>query len=148
MVILNTVRDMHIFEHFTGFLSSIMVVITFFSMVYPKTRKVIMEYFKDKSNVKSINELKKDVSHKLAVTTDRVQTIQYATVTLLHDRLYDGCTKAIHRGYTTVYELDNIRHLYDAYHSLGGNGTGTDLIKRVLSLPLQKIQEDSKETKK
>ena len=33
--------------------------------------------------------------------------------------------------------LKNIEYLYNAYHALGGNGTGTELYQRVQKLPLE-----------
>ena len=64
-----------------------------------------------------------------------------AILVLLHDAVYRNCEKAIRRGYTTVMEFDNITELYNAYHAMGGNGTGTELYERVKKLPLHnKIQ--------
>lgn len=56
---------------------------------------------------------------------------------LLHDAVYHNCEKAIHRGYTTIMEFDNITELYNAYHALDGNGTGTELYNKVRALPIQ-----------
>ena len=60
---------------------------------------------------------------------------------LLHDRLYQGCTHHINNGYITTEELKNMEYLYNGYHELGGNGTGTELYERVKDLPLK---EDKK----
>lgn len=54
-----------------------------------------------------------------------------ATITLLHDRLYNACEKALKNGKISLYTLDNITHLYTEYHRLGGNGTGTERSDRV-----------------
>ncbi len=61
---------------------------------------------------------------------------------ILHDRLYQICRSHIHKGYVTVGELGNIERLYNAYHDLGGNGTGEEIYGRVMRLPLQKKEEE------
>lgn len=60
-----------------------------------------------------------------------------AILVLLHDAVYRNCERAIRRGYTTLMEFDNITELYNVYHSMGGNGTGTELYERVRKLPIR-----------
>lgn len=36
---------------------------------------------------------------------------------------------ASNAGYITEDDLNNLKYLYDSYHSQGGNGTGTELYK-------------------
>lgn len=55
---------------------------------------------------------------------------------LLHDRLYQGCRYFLKLGTINEAELSNMGRLYESYHQLGGNGTGTELFKRIQSLPL------------
>ena len=54
---------------------------------------------------------------------------------LLWFRLDKDAYAALDRGYTTRVELDRISDEYDAYHALGGNGTGTALFEAVKRLP-------------
>ena len=65
-----------------------------------------------------------------------------AELALLHDAVYNSCQKAIHRGYTTVMELENIEALYKVYNEMGGNGTGTQLYERVTKLPIKAHTEE------
>jgi len=44
----------------------------------------------------------------------------------------------IEKGEITVSALDNIEGIYNAYHKLGGNGTGTEIYERVRELELKK----------
>lgn len=67
--------------------------------------------------------------------------LKEGVLALLHDRLYQGCTHHINNGYITTEELKNMEYLYNGYHELGGNGTGTELYERVKDLPLK---EDKK----
>lgn len=61
---------------------------------------------------------------------------------LLHDRLFQGITYYLKLGCTDVDGFDNITHLYKAYHSLGGNGTGTELYNRFTKLQIkEKVDE-------
>ena len=54
----------------------------------------------------------------------------------LHMRLYELCQRCIDKRNVTTEELKNAEEVYDTYHSLGGNGTGTALYKKILELPI------------
>lgn len=56
---------------------------------------------------------------------------------ILHDRLYQVCRFYIHQGWIDVESMKNVEYLYDSYHDLGGNGTGTELYNRVNSMPIK-----------
>ena len=56
---------------------------------------------------------------------------------MLHDRLYQSCRYYLHQGYVDVEGLTNVGVIYEAYHELHGNGTGTNLYERVESLPVR-----------
>ena len=60
-----------------------------------------------------------------------------ASLALLHDRLYQACRFYLTRASIDVEGLKNIEYLYEAYHTLGGNGTGTELYERVKKLPIK-----------
>lgn len=59
-------------------------------------------------------------------------------VAILHDRLFQSGMYFINKGEISVSELDNIEGMYNAYHKLGGNGTGTEIYERVKDLDLKK----------
>ncbi len=73
--------------------------------------------------------------------------IKAGMVAILHDRLYQTCNYYLELGYIPLPTekaeeiLDNLKILYDAYHALGGNGTGTDIYNRTKKLPLKKVEE-------
>ena len=61
-----------------------------------------------------------------------------ALLAILHDRLYQLCNEHIHQGCITIDAMKNIEYIYNSYHALGGNSTGTELYNRVKSLPIKK----------
>lgn len=65
------------------------------------------------------------------------EALKEGVLALLHDRLYQGCRYYIHNGRITDEEMRNMEYLYNGYHALGGNGTGTELYERVKRLPLK-----------
>ena len=69
------------------------------------------------------------------------EAVKTAMVAMLHDRLFQCCRYHIKNGYIPLDEsesaLDNLRMLYETYAALGGNGTGTELYKRVVALPIR-----------
>ena len=66
-----------------------------------------------------------------------IETLKDGVLALLHDRLYQGCRYHIHNDEITYDEMKNMEYLYNGYHALGGNGTGTELFDRVKKLPLK-----------
>lgn len=52
-----------------------------------------------------------------------------------HDRIYELCSEYLRKGEITRSEYDNLKHLYDPYTKLGGNGTASKLMKEIEDLP-------------
>lgn len=69
----------------------------------------------------------------------RLSALEQASKALLHDRLYRECRECLAQGCIDVEALHNLEHLYNAYHALGGNGTGTQLYRRVQQLPIVEL---------
>ena len=83
--------------------------------------------------VSAVNYVKlKKSSYKLI--KDRV-------IAILHNKIYTLGKQYIAQEYISVEALDDFEHLYKAYHALGGNGTGTEIYKRVKELPMKQGKE-------
>lgn len=54
---------------------------------------------------------------------------------LLHDKLFQESKIYIERGWVSFEELDNLSYVYNAYHELHGNSTGTTAFEEVSKLP-------------
>lgn len=72
-------------------------------------------------------------------TENKINILKQGHVALLHNSLFKTASDYLIRGYITVSELDNLTYLYDAYHELGGNGTGDLLMRKIAQL---EIRED------
>lgn len=59
------------------------------------------------------------------------------TMLLLRVQLIEYHEKWIERGYITKHGLENFIEMYNAYHSLGGNGMVTHLLEEVRELPIK-----------
>ena len=66
------------------------------------------------------------------------EAIKEGIIAILHDRLFQSGMNFIEKGEITLSALENFEGIYTAYHSLGGNGTGTEIYERVKELPLVK----------
>lgn len=66
----------------------------------------------------------RDANSKGTMLLLRVQLIEY----------HEEWTK---RGYITKHGIENFTEMYDAYHTLGGNGMITHLLKEVKELPIK-----------
>lgn len=69
---------------------------------------------------------------------DEQNAIKNGVIAMLHDRLFQSGMYFITKGEIGLSELRNIEHLYNAYHELGGNGTGTEIYERVKELKIVK----------
>lgn len=67
----------------------------------------------------------------------RQDAVEEGLKALLHDRIYQAYGYCERKGYASVEDLENLDYLYQPYHALGGNGTGTELFERVKKMPSQ-----------
>ena len=83
--------------------------------------------------VSAVNYVKlKNSSYKL---------IKDGVIAILHNKIYTLGKQYIAQEYISVEALDDFEHLYKAYHALGGNGTETEIYKRVKELPMKQGKE-------
>lgn len=78
-------------------------------------------------------KIKKEVKEQAA--------IEEGVRVLLHDRLYNVHQYYLEQGYIYPADLKNVEHIYNAYHLLGGNGTGTSLYTEMTNLPKKRKKE-------
>lgn len=68
-------------------------------------------------------------------TDENLKKLKEANLALLHDRIFMGnetLKMRKHRGKKfTINELKNFEYIYNAYKSLGGNGTGDEIFKKI-----------------
>ena len=67
--------------------------------------------------------------------------IKDGVIAILHNKIYTLGKQYIAQEHISVEALDDFEHLYNAYHALGGNGTGTEIYKRVKELPMKQGKE-------
>ena len=83
-------------------------------------------------------------------TQTEYNALKQAMVAMLHDRVYQSCTYYLTLGYIPVEKaeeiLDNIQMIYDAYHALGGNGTGTEIYTRFKALPIKSVEVEREDS--
>ena len=65
------------------------------------------------------------------------RNIKTGLLAIMHDRLYQACWHYLKQGYIDTGGLKNLEYLYNSYHALGGNGTGTELYNRAKALPIK-----------
>lgn len=63
--------------------------------------------------------------------------IRDGVIAILHNKIYTLGKQYIEREYVTIEDLKDFEYLYNAYHALGGNGTGTEIYERVKNLPIR-----------
>ena len=66
----------------------------------------------------------------------RLEALEEGVQAILRDRiiqLYSYCER---KHSVAIYESQNMEHMYNAYHGLGGNGLLTSLHKKFLEFPI------------
>lgn len=54
---------------------------------------------------------------------------------LLRDRIIQTYNYYLNKGCCPIYALENVERMYQAYHTLHGNGTVTKLVEELKKLP-------------
>ena len=80
------------------------------------------------------------LTKRIKAQEDERKAIKEGLLAILHDRLYQACQFYLAQGWIDASGLKNLEYLYKSYHTLGGNGTGTELYNRAKALPIK--QED------
>lgn len=78
----------------------------------------------------------KRLEKKMAEKDKKTEAAFEGIQALLHHQLYQDCQRLLEEKCVTPTELCDIEKIYESYHALGGNGTGTALYNRILSLPI------------
>ena len=78
---------------------------------------------------------------KLKKHTAQEDALRQGLLAILHDRLYGRCSEYLAAGAIGAQALQHLDCVYSAYHALGGNGTGTQLYRRVQALPIRTEKE-------
>lgn len=83
----------------------------------------------------------KNLQKKLKQKQTEQEALKAGMIAILHDRLFDICNEYLALGYIPADKseeiLDNAKMIYDAYHGIGGNGTGTIIYEKFLKLHIR-----------
>lgn len=66
---------------------------------------------------------------------EKLDDLNAAVVELAYLRIRERHESAIRNGWLHPNEKHVLERLYTAYHSIGGNGTGTEMIEEIRNLP-------------
>ena len=66
---------------------------------------------------------------------DKLDGLNNAVIELAYLRIRERHEKAVHHGWMHPNEKHVLERLYHAYHSIGGNGVGTEMIEDIRRLP-------------
>ena len=81
---------------------------------------------------------------RILVKIKRFELVENGMQSLLKDRIIAIYNKCADRGYCPIYERENAEKMYKEYHALGGNGTITELMNKVMSMPTEKASESKR----
>ena len=69
------------------------------------------------------------------ITREEFQALKLAVIELAYLRIRERHESAMRHGWLHPNEKHVLERLYSAYHSIGGNGTGTQMIEEIRNLP-------------
>ena len=88
----------------------------------------------------------KSLTKKLKRKQTEYDALKAAMIAILHDKLFDICNYYLSLGYIPAEKaeeiLDNAEMIYNAYHALGGNGTGTRIYEKFLALKVRSAPKE------
>lgn len=65
------------------------------------------------------------------------EAVKLGVQALLRDRIVNAYNHYIEKGYCPIYGRENVEAMYIQYHNLGGNGTITELKRKLDQLPTE-----------
>ena len=77
----------------------------------------------------------RQLSKKLRETKAANDAVRDGLRSLLRRQVIEDCEASIRDGYCPATKKDTISDMYNSYHALGGNGTVTQLVHEMMSLP-------------
>lgn len=83
--------------------------------------------------VRRIEELDEQID--LSTLADKLDALNDAVIELAYLRIRERHETAMRHGWVHPNEKHVLERLYAAYHSIGGNGTGTRMIEEIRDLP-------------
>lgn len=85
------------------------------------------------SVVRRIEELNEQID--LSTLARKLDALNTAVIELAYLRIRERHENAMRHGWLHPNEKHVLERLYAAYHSIGGNGTGTRMIEEIRNLP-------------
>lgn len=90
--------------------------------------------------VTRIEELNRQID--LSTLADKLDALNNAVIELAYFRIRERHETAMRHGWMHPNEKHVLERLYAAYHSIGGNGTGTQMIEEIRNLPSMPPEDD------
>lgn len=117
--------------------------------------KTMLTRWESKHPIVVHDERVDDLSHRVDELRSQVdelrstqQILRSAVIELAYLHIADKHERYLHRGWATPNEKRVVQRIYDTYHSLGGNGTGSELNREVQTMPSYSPDELNSESNK
>lgn len=78
------------------------------------------------------------VIKRMAKKLNEQEAVKMGVQALLRDSIIKEYTHYMDKGYCPIYARENLSHLYEEYHNLGGNGVITSLMEKIAEMPTEK----------
>ena len=113
-----------------------MKLLQLFLMLIPAVASGVIGYLfhklKKRDDTREIDEKQRNEA-----ILQRERATNEALRTLCRDRILQGYRYYKDHGGVSTFDLETMTKLYEAYHSLGGNGTITAVYDKIYALPIK-----------
>ncbi len=81
--------------------------------------------------------LYRKLAKRVKETRVKQTAIEEGMQALLRDRIIQAYNHYTDKGFCPIYGMENVESLYNAYHTLGGNGAITNIYNKLKQLPTE-----------
>lgn len=111
----------------------IKVLVSWLAPVILFSANIVWSWVLKRAMDKVVETRKQDQAAKEKKLRDE-QNLSDGLKAILHDAIYTKAQGLLCQGWATPADKKNLEYLYQPYHNMGGNGTGTSLFESVLKL--------------
>ena len=75
------------------------------------------------------------VIRKMETQQKEYRALSEGVKSLLRESIVKSYNRHLDKGFCPIYAKESVRHVYEAYHNLGGNDVATKLYEKLLEMP-------------
>ncbi|MCO6516832.1 MAG: hypothetical protein J6586_10150 [Snodgrassella sp.] len=99
--------------------------------------QLIKNYYANHKQRKKLEDQLPSIIQSIKEIQGVVDSLKTGEIEALHSDLDELAHQIEKQGYQTEQQCNRLNQIYNTYHNLGGNGSGTKLYEQVSQLPIK-----------